>query len=645
MGRPAAATESDALQASGAPDWTALAHRALLHQASRGDALKSLVLLRRHVVAAGRATALGWRGDDGSVAWLESAPPPSATAAAQARAADASAGFEADGCWWLPLDHLAERVGVMCVQGAPGDQLTDFEPLCASAAALVTLVRRGTDHPARAQADTIKTALRGAGTFVWEWDPTTDELADIDEGYAMLGYAADAFRPTQANWNRLIHPDDLAGNDAAYQRHARGETPHYEHVYRALAADGGWRWIHERGRIVERAVDGSPRRMLGTQTDVTLQRSLEARVSSATQRLELIARNVPGVLYQFKLSADGQRGWFPYVSERCEAVFGVPHDALTGDAAQLFRLVDPAYRERVEVAIAQSAMLGTPWRGEFPVRRRDGQVRWILGTSSPRREPDGSTSWFGYMADVTDLREMEAALRDKAAAEAASRAKTEFLSRMSHELRTPLNAVLGFSQLLEMAREPALAEPHRRHVRLIRDAGEHLLSMIGDLLDLTRIESGQLALQTETVALAPAVAESLALVQAQADAAGLQVRSHLGSAQRVLADRTRLKQVLLNLLSNAVKYNRPGGSVTLTARAEGPLLRLDVADTGVGIADEHLRRLFEPFQRGAHQSSTIEGTGIGLAVSRSLALSMGGRLEVFSREGEGSVFSLLLPSG
>jgi len=633
------------LQASGAPDWTALAHRALLHQASRGDALKSLVLLRRHVVTAGREAALGWRDEEGAMAWLESAAPPLSTLEAQSAAAKATAGFEAGGCWWLPLDHLAERVGLMCVQGAPGDRLADFEPLCATAAALVTLVRRGTDHPARAQAATIKAALQGAGTFVWEWDPVTDELADIDEGFAMLGYPDDAFRPTQESWNRLIHPDDLGANDAAYLRHARGESEHYDHVYRALAADGRWRWIHERGRIVERAVDGTPRRMLGTQTDVTVQRELEASVSSATQRLELIARNVPGVLYQFKLTADGKRGWFPFVSERCEALFGVPPDALTDDAALLFRLVDPSHRDRVEAAIALSATHGTPWRGEFPVRRRDGQVRWILGASSPRREPDGSTSWFGYMADVTDLRELEAASRDKAAAEAASRAKTEFLSRMSHELRTPLNAVLGFSQLLEMAREPALAEPHRRHVRLIRDAGEHLLSMIGDLLDLTRIESGQLALQTETVSLAPAVEESLALVQAQADAAGLHIRNQLAPAHRVLADRTRLKQVLLNLLSNAVKYNRPGGSVTLSARTEGPLMRLDVSDTGVGIADPHLRRLFEPFQRGAHATSAIEGTGIGLAVSRSLAQSMGGRIEVSSRHGEGSVFSLLLPAG
>jgi PAS domain-containing protein len=199
----------------------------------------------------------------------------------------------------------------------------------------------------------------------------------------MLGYPDDPFRPTQESWNRLIHPDDLGANDAAYQRHARGESEHYDHVYRALAADGRWRWIHERGRIVERAVDGTPRRMLGTQTDVTLQRELEASVSSATQRLELIARNVPGVLYQFKLTADGKRGWFPFVSERCEALFGVPPDALTDDAALLFRLVDPSHRDRVEAAIALSATHGTPWRGEFPVRRRDGQVRWILGASSP----------------------------------------------------------------------------------------------------------------------------------------------------------------------------------------------------------------------------------------------------------------------
>jgi PAS domain S-box-containing protein len=459
----------------------------------------------------------------------------------------------------------------------------------------------------------------------------------------MLGYAPGHFAPTQDAWNRLIHPDDLDANDAAYQRHARGETEQYEHIYRAVAADGQWRWLHERGRIVERALDGSPRRMLGTQVDITAQRSLEAQASSERLRLEMIARNVPGVLYQFVMSADAERGWFPFVSERCEALFGVPASVLTADAANLLRRVEPDWRERLEVSIAASRAACTPWRQEFPIRHVDGRRRWLLGAASPRLEADGSTAWFGYMADVTELRELEAASRDKAAAEAASRAKTEFLSRMSHELRTPLNAVLGFAQLLEMAREPALAAPHQRQVRLIREAGEHLLTMIGDLLDLTRIEAGQLALHTEPFALAPLAQECLSLLQAQAAAVQVQFVNTLPLGERVLADRTRLKQVLLNLLSNAVKYNRPGGRVTLRAQAGAGRLQIDVADTGVGIAPEHLVRLFEPFQRGAHQTSRIEGTGIGLAVSRSLIELMGGSIGVVSTPGQGSVFSVSLP--
>jgi PAS domain S-box-containing protein len=632
----AAATDLSDVTA-GAPDWTALSRRALLHHVSRGDPAQALLLLRRQLIGASREAWIAWRGGDDAPAWIEGAAPP-------AQPPWTSPPVRVGGRWWLPLDHLDERVGVLVIAARPDEAASAFEPLVEAAAVLAAQARRAGPQIARAQAETLRAALRGAGTFVWQWDPLTDELADIDEGFSMLGYAPGHFAPTQQSWNRLIHPDDLEANDAAYQRHASGEIDQYEHLYRALAADGRWRWLHERGRIVERAADGTPRRMLGTQTDVTEQRELEAQAAGARVRLELIARNVPGVLYQFVMSADGERGWFPFVSERCEAVFGVSAEALTADAANLMRLVEPDWRERMIGSIEASRAACLPWRFEFPIRRTDGQRRWLLGSSSPRREADGSTAWFGYMADVTELRELEAASRDKAAAEATSRAKSELLSRMSHELRTPLNAVLGFAQLLEMARDPALADPHRRHVRLIREAGEHLLTMIGELLDLTRIESGQMALRPEPVALAPLVEECFALLQAQAAAAQVRHASLIGGGSRVLADRTRLKQVLLNLLSNALKYNRAGGRITVGARADGAMVVVEVADSGVGIAPEHLARLFEPFQRGAHQSGPIEGTGIGLAVSKSLVELMGGSIGVQSTPGQGSTFAVRLPA-
>ncbi len=446
----------------------------------------------------------------------------------------------------------------------------------------------------------------------------------------------------------MIHADDLEDNHAAYLRHERGETEQYEHTYRARGADGRWHWLHERGRIVERGLGGSPRRMLGTQTDISVQRELESQASADRERLALIARHVPGMLYQFIQSADGRQGWFSYVSERCEALFGVAAGELRSDASALLRRVHPAWRERLRNSLAVSARQNAQWRMEFPIRRRDGAERWLLGASSPQRlnQPgdEGRTAWFGYIADVTDLRELEAASRDKAAAEAASRAKTEFLYRMSHELRTPLNAVLGFAQLLELAQTPPLADAHRRPVQLIREAGEHLLTMIGDLLDLTRIESGHLPLQLGNVALPPLTEECVALMQAQAAKAQVSVVSASAVGVAVRADRTRLKQILLNLLSNGIKYNRAGGAVTLRARRDGDFAVIEVADTGVGIAAEHLARVFEPFQRGAHGQSLIEGTGIGLAVSKSLVELMSGTIDVQSATGKGSLFTVRLPS-
>ena len=362
-------------------------------------------------------------------------------------------------------------------------------------------------------------------------------------------------------------------------------------------------------------------------------------------RLDKIASHVPGILYQFHLTPDGETGRFPYVSQRCEALLGVPPEALMRDARAMFATLVDEDRSRTWQSILDSMHGMSPWRAEFRIRRPDRRVRWMLGMSSPQREADGSVLWHCYIQDVTEAHELERARQDNAAAEAASHAKTEFLSRMSHELRTPLNAVLGFSQLLEIDRQEPLLAGQRHRVGQIREAGEHLLEMIGDLLDLTRIEAGQMPLRLEPVALRDVAQECVSLLSTQADHTGVRiVNETLASALRVRADRTRLKQVLINLISNAIKYNRPAGTVTLRAQAAELGVVFSVADTGVGIAPADQRRLFEPFNRLAHSRSSIEGSGIGLSVTRALVELMEGRIEVQSQRGVGSVFSVTLPA-
>jgi signal transduction histidine kinase len=220
---------------------------------------------------------------------------------------------------------------------------------------------------------------------------------------------------------------------------------------------------------------------------------------------------------------------------------------------------------------------------------------------------------------------------------------------MSHELRTPLNAVLGFSQLLEIDRTDSLSEGQRRRVRLIREAGEHLLRMIGDLLDLTRIESGSLQVQIDAVPMRALAEEAVDMLRPQAESAQVRVTLQIkGQALAASADRTRLRQVLLNLLSNAIKYNRVGGSVDLLIAPAPPAegracLSIQLKDTGLGIEAADLPHLFEPFNRLAQARGGIEGTGIGLTVTRALVTLMQGHIQVSSHRGVGSTFTVTLP--
>ena len=490
----------------------------------------------------------------------------------------------------------------------------------------------------------IRDALLGAGTSVWEWDVPSDRITGIDGSMNLLGYSALDIVSTQAGWNSVIHPDDWASYNADYERHVRGQTPVYESEYRARTKDGQWRWLSERGRIVAWMADGTPKRMVGTLIDITQRRVAEGEAREMAERLRKIGRHVPGVVFQYRRRPDGS-AVFPYVSESCLAVTGLQPGLLMDDAEVFLRRTERDDRTRVMDLIEQSRRSLRPWHCEFRLYKPDGQVRWMTGTASPQLEADGSVLWHGYMQDSTDVHELEQERRARTAAEVANSAKSGFLSRMSHELRTPLNAVLGFSELLAVDEQEPLSARQQRRVALIRDAGSHLLDMIGELLDLTRIEAGKLSVDLDDVLLAPLLHECVEMLRPRADAAAVALSLADDDPRlRVRADPLRLKQVLLNLLSNAIKYNRAGGSVVVSSEVQSAQIAVHVADTGLGIASADLPALFEPFNRLAHQNSTIEGTGIGLAVTRSLVGLMNGHLAMRSSEGEGSTFSVILPA-
>ncbi|MFO1339266.1 MAG: ATP-binding protein [Burkholderiaceae bacterium] len=245
-------------------------------------------------------------------------------------------------------------------------------------------------------------------------------------------------------------------------------------------------------------------------------------------------------------------------------------------------------------------------------------------------------------------RRIEQAVAEAArrSAEGANRAKNAFLSRMSHELRTPLNAVLGFAQLLETASQPDLPATQKRWATQIRQAGDHLLAMINEILDLSRIESDTMALSIKSLSVEAALGEALSLVEQRAQQRGVQLQvERAPDADWLRGDATRVRQILANLLSNAVKYNRHGGRVDVRARRAGEQIEIAVHDDGIGMSEAQLAQLFQPFNRLGRESTGVEGTGIGLVISRRLAALMGGELRVTSTVEQGSTFTLALPVG
>ena len=288
------------------------------------------------------------------------------------------------------------------------------------------------------------------------------------------------------------------------------------------------------------------------------------------------------------------------------------------------------------------------------IGKRANGDEFPLEASLSKLDTDRGVLMTVVLRDITELHLARAERQARASLEAANRAKTEFLSRMSHELRTPLNAVLGFAQLLRLdaVRPPTVEQLGR--IQHIENAGAHLLALVNDVLDLSRVESGQMMVSIEAVDLQDAVADALGMVSPLAAEADVHFRvanpragtvdvdaDHAAARRRhpvwVLADKLRMRQVLVNLLSNAVKYNRIGGTVTVSWKGDGEHGSVRIEDSGLGMTSEKLERLFEPFNRLGAEKSNIEGTGIGLVLSRRLVELMEGDLLISSTLGLGTV--------
>jgi signal transduction histidine kinase len=290
------------------------------------------------------------------------------------------------------------------------------------------------------------------------------------------------------------------------------------------------------------------------------------------------------------------------------------------DGAGLLRWVDEA-RVRHEGAGG--------WEGRTASGLR------IEGHARPIELPDGARGCLLRWVEAGFEGELDTLRREAGAARGADRAKTDFLSRASHELRTPLNAVLGFAELL--GRSQAL-QGSREHdfAQHILQAGRHLQSLIDDLLQLSGVDSGHIAMRNERIELGSIIDSALTIVQAMADEHGVELAWAGAELAWVQGDATRMRQLLINLLSNAVKYNRRGGQVTVALRAAGAGPVLTIADTGVGMSAHQLAHLFEPFNRLGAERSRVQGTGLGMAIARQLAERMGAQLDVASEPGIGT---------
>ncbi len=552
-------------------------------------------------------------------------------------------------------------------------------------------------------ANRYNAAIRASGQLLFDWNSFTNAITYAGDVEHFLGYSMWEMSGGLDRLRELIVPEDLAAFDTEIQRVTATRDP-FRLDYRIQRKDGvildvaakGYFFLDREGRIG---------RMIGFLADVTAQKAAQDAIARAHEGLELrVEQRTAELARAYSVIRDRAHQQEAVAQLGQRALAGADLSSLLDQAAVLVRrILDVDYCSILQLSDDETVLIATAqagWpEGEFgnqvpagrgsqsgytlitreavivedmateqrfaasEVARSYGVVSGLsvpieaseraIGvlaafTKTPRTFVQDDVHFLQAVANVLtasiERQRAEESIRlAREQAETANRAKSEFLSRMSHELRTPLNAILGFTQLLELDQPTPSQEESISH---ISRAGHHLLSLINEVLDIARIESGRLALNPEAIEIGVFLRETLDLIRPLAARHEVDTQFIEGPAngELLFADRQRLKQVMLNLLSNAVKYNRPGGRVQVSCALLGAdRLRIDVTDTGRGISRERMKGLFVPFERLGAEESEIEGTGIGLALSRGIVTALKGELGVTSVEGEGSTFWVIIP--
>ena len=453
----------------------------------------------------------------------------------------------------------------------------------------------------------------------------------------MVGYSNEELRQRTAE--DITFGEDIEPGRQLAQSLMDG-TVRYTGDKRYVHKNGEVLWVSRTASII-RNDKGEPQHFLLMVEDISERKESEAALHESRCELQaaLDANQLIMDNSQDVICTVGDDDRFLSVNAACEQLWGYTPAELIGQRYNDF--VCPEDRPKTEEAGKQLRATGKITDFVNRYIRKDGSLVDVLWSANWSAK---DKIIFCVAHDVTDRARIEKALREaKEEADRANHAKSDFLSRMSHELRTPLNSILGFGQLLD---RQSPTERQRPRIRYILSAGRHLLNLINEVLDISRIEAGNLQLSLEPVCVEEAISEALDLMRPLAAdrAIGVSPPTSLDTATYVLADRQRLKQVLLNLLSNGVKYTSRRGSVTVSFHDAGNgSTRIQVRDTGAGIPVEKLARLFTPFDRLGAEQSTVEGTGLGLALCQRLVQAMQGSIGVNSTLGSGSTFWLELP--